>query len=443
MNPATRYARSGEASLAYQVVGEGEIDLLLMPGWIFTVDHIWEATPLRRFLERFAEFCRLIVYDRRGSGLSDAVGVEHTLEQEVEDALAVLDAAGSERTAVYARGLGGPGAVRLAAEQPERVSALVLYAAVARSSWAPDYDWALKLEERAELAEQTLAERGQDRSEQLRRQAPSVADDPALNAWWLRHERLAASPAVARAAWRAANDLDVRALLPGLQLPTLVLHRPAEKVFDVRHSLYLAEHVPGARYVELPGIDSLEFIGETDPLLEEVREFLTGVRAGGEPSRALLTVMFTDIVDSTARAAQLGDRGWGDLLAQHDDVVRREIVRFGGHEVKTTGDGFLVTFEGPPSSALRCAQAISAAAAELGTEVRIGLHTGECEVSDGDIAGMAVHVAARVMAEAGPSEVLVSPAVSGAVVGGPFSFEDRGAHELKGVPGSWPLFALR
>jgi class 3 adenylate cyclase len=270
-----------------------------------------------------------------------------------------------------------------------------------------------------------------------------MADDPALNAWWLRHERLATSPAVARAAWQAANALDVRELLPGIQVPTLVLHRPEEQVFDVRHSLYLAEHVPGARYVELPGVDSLEFIGETEALLEEVREFLTGVRAGGEPSRALLTVMFTDIVDSTARAAQLGDRGWSDLLAQHDDLVRREIARFGGHEVKTTGDGFLVTFEGPPSSALRCAQAISAAAGELGTEVRIGLHTGECEVSDDDVGGMAVHVAARVMAEAGPGEVLVSPAVSGAVVGGPFAFEDRGAHELKGVPGSWPLFALR
>jgi class 3 adenylate cyclase len=444
VTPTTQYAPSGEASLAYQVVGDGEVDLLLMPGWIFAIDHIWEAVPLRRFLERFSEFCRLIVYDRRGTGLSDAVGAQFTLEQDVEDALAVLDAAGSERTAIYARGLGAPGAVTLAAEHPERISALILYAGVARSTWAPDYEWAMKPEERAQMAEETIAERGENRSGQLRRQAPTMADDPVFNAWWLRFERLAAGPAMARAAWQAANDLDVRDRLPGVRVPTLVLHRPEELVFDVRHSLYLAEHIPDARYVELPGIDSLEFIGETDALMEEVTEFLTGVRVGGAQSaRALLTVMFTDIVASTARAAELGDGRWRDLLAQHDDLVRREIARFGGREVKTTGDGFLLTFDGPPSSALRCAQSISAAAGELGTEVRIGLHTGECELSDHDIGGMAVHVAARVMAEAGPREVLVSGATAGAVVGGPFDFEERGSRELKGVPGSWPLFALR
>jgi class 3 adenylate cyclase len=394
-------------------------------------------------MERIAEFCRLIVFDRRGSGLSDAIGENHTLEQDMEDALAVLDAAGSERAVIYARGLGGPVGALLAAEYPERVRALIMYAGVARSSWAPDYDWAMTAEQREELADRSLAERGESSSEELRRQATSMADDPALNAWWLRHERLAASPGVARERWRAAGQLDVRDVLPRIQVPTLVMHRPKELVFDVRHSRYLAEHIPGARYVELEGIDSLEFVGDSDEIVEEVREFLTGVRGGGERSRALLTVMFTDIVDSTARAAELGDRRWRDLLAQHDEAVRSEISRFGGREVKTTGDGFLLTFDGPPSSALRCGAAISAAARELGTEVRIGLHTGECELTGEDVGGMAVHVASRVMALAEPGEVLVSGAVAGAVLGGPFAFEERGSHELKGVPGSWPLFALR
>ena len=443
MTPTTRYARSGEASLAYQVVGEGDIDLLVLPGWVFTVEHIWEAAPLRRYLERMAEFCRLIIYDRRGSGLSDAIGENHTLEQDVEDALAVLDAAGSERAALYARGLGGPVGAVLAADHPERVRALIMYASVARTSWAPDYDWALTAEQREKIGDRILAERSESRSEELRRQAPSMADDPALNAWWLRHERLAASPGVARERWRAAGELDVRDVLPRIRVPTLIMHRPKELVFDVRHSLYLAEHIPGARYVELEGIDSLEFVGDSGAIVEEVREFLTGVRAGGELSRALLTVMFTDIVDSTRRAAELGDERWRDLLAQHDEALRREISRFGGREVKTTGDGFLVTFDGPPSSALRCAQAMSAAAHDLGIEVRIGLHTGECELTGEDVGGMAVHIASRVMGLAGPSEVLVSGAVAGAVVGGPFAFEDLGTHELKGVPGRWPVFALR
>jgi class 3 adenylate cyclase len=255
-------------------------------------------------------------------------------------------------------------------------------------------------------------------------------------------QRLAASPGEARVISRAMVDLDVRDVLPRIRVPTLVMHRPRELVWDVRHSRYLAEHIPGARYVELEGIDSFPFVGDSDAILEEVEEFLTGARGGGELARALLTVMFTDIVDATARAAELGDRRWRDLLSHHDEHVREELDRFKGREVKTVGDGFLATFDGPPSHALRCALAITQAAGALGIEVRVGMHTGECELIGDDVGGMAVHIAARVSALAGPGEVLVSGTVFGTVVGGPFRFEDRGFHELKGVPGRWPLFAL-
>jgi class 3 adenylate cyclase len=241
----------------------------------------------------------------------------------------------------------------------------------------------------------------------------------------------------------AANDMDVRESLPRIRVPTLVMHRQRELAWDVRHSRYLAEHIPGASYLELDGIDSFPFIGDSDAIVEEVEGFLTGARSGGELSRALLTVMFTDIVGATARAATLGDGRWRDLLARHDETVREELGRFGGREVKTIGDGVLATFAGPPSRALRCALAVSAAAGELGIEVRVGMHTGECELIGDDVAGMAVHIASRVTGLAGPSEVLVSGTVFGTVVGGPFTFEDRGFHELKGVPGRWPLFALR
>jgi class 3 adenylate cyclase len=270
-----------------------------------------------------------------------------------------------------------------------------------------------------------------------------MANDPALRAWFSRMGRSIASPARARSRMHEAGTLDARECLPRIAAPTLVMHRPEELVWDVRHSRYLAEHIPGARYVELEGDATLDFVGDSEALIGEIEEFLTGVRSGGELSRALLTVMFTDIVDSTTRASELGDDRWRDLLAEHDQLVRRDLSRFGGRAVKTTGDGFLATFDGPPSSALRCAQSIVAAARELGIEVRIGLHTGECELIGDDIGGMAVHIASRIGSRAGAGEVLVSGPLSAMVVGGPFSFEDRGSHELKGVPGGWQLFALR
>jgi class 3 adenylate cyclase len=298
-------------------------------------------------------------------------------------------------------------------------------------------------EERLRLTAEEFRHWGEPDSELTARLAPSMADDPALKSWVARTQRLTASPSEARTIVGVISDADVRDCLDQIRVPTLVMHRPEELVWDVRHSRYLAEHIPGARYVELDGADSLPFIGDSDAIVEEVREFLTGGRRGGDVARDLLTVMFTDIVDATAHAARLGDGRWRDLLARHDQVVRAELARFGGKEVKTVGDGFLATFDVAPSRALRCALAIAKAAGELGVEVRIGMHTGECELIGHDVGGMAVHIASRVIDIAAPGEVLVSGTVSGTVVGGPFQFEDRGDHELRGVPGRWPLFALR
>jgi class 3 adenylate cyclase len=441
MAPVTHYAQTGGASIAYQAVGDGPLDLLFLPGWISQVEQLWESPSLRRFLERLGEFGRVILFDRRGGGLSDRATGDLTLEQEANDALAVLDAAGSERAALFTYSLGGITGIMLAADHPDRVGALILYASMARTAWAPDYDWAMTVEQREQFASAGLSGWGEVDKPTISQFTPSLADDPAHRAWFARLERLAASPREARAMAMTTVDLDVREKLAQIRVPTLVMHRPAERVWDVRHSRYLAENIAGARYVELEGEDSLPHVGDSEEILEEVQQFLTGARGTGV-TRALRTVLFTDIVDSTAHAAGLGDGRWRDLLARHDEDVRKELERFGGHEVKTVGDGFLATFDGPPSQALRCALAITAAARELGVEVRIGMHTGECELIGDDVGGMAVHIAARVNGLAKGGEVLVSGTVFGTVVGGPFTFEDRGLHELKGVPGRWPLFAL-
>jgi class 3 adenylate cyclase len=440
--PETRYADSAGASIAYQIAGEGPLDVLFLPGWISQIEQLWEAPANRRFLERLTSFCRLILFDSRGTGLSERVLDTYTLEQESRDAIAVLDAAGSERTALFTYAAGGMVGAMLAAEQPQRVGALVMYASVARTSWAPDYEWAMTPQERIDAAASNTATWGEQDSELIARLAPSAIGDPTLTAWFARTQRLAASPREARTIAAATADLDVRHVLGDIRVPTLIMHRPAEQVWDVRHSKYLAANIPGARYKELDGADSFPFLGDSDAIVEEVEEFLTGGRSGGELARALLTVMFTDIVDATALAARLGDSRWRDLLARHDRDVRRELDRFEGREVKTVGDGFLATFDGPPSRALRCALAITRAARELGLEVRVGVHTGECELIGDDVGGMAVHIAARVSGLASAGEVLVSGTVYGTVVGGPFVFDDRGFHELKGVPGRWPLFAL-
>jgi class 3 adenylate cyclase len=435
----TRYAQNGDASLAWTTIGEGRRDLLFLPGIISHVEHVQDDPGMAGFLERLSAFGRVILMDRRGSGLSDPLQGALSLETEVEDVLAVMDAAGSESAVLLGYLTGGPLAIKAAAERPERVRALVLYAAVARSLSAPGYDWANDAGERSAAFDRMVERWGT--GAMLDEIAPSRAGDVRLRAWLARLERLSSSPGELRRAARSATDFDVRSQLAELRVPTLILHRMGDRLVDVRHSRYMAEHIPGARYVELEGVDNLPSAGDSAALLGEIEEFLTGGRRrAGE--RELLTILFSDIVGSTGHAARLGDAGWRDVLVAHDALVRRELDRFGGREVKAIGDAFLAAFAGPPSRAVRCAQAIVAGVESLGLTVRVALHTGECEVLGDDVGGMAVHIASRVAELAEPGELLVSGTVYGTVVGVGLRFKDRGTHHLRDVPGRWPLFAV-
>jgi class 3 adenylate cyclase len=440
MAPQTRYARSGDLHIAYQVVGEGPIDLVYVPSWISAMEHYWEEPLVARYFNRLASFSRLILFDRRGCGMSDPLSRAPTLEEQMDDVVAVMDAAGSERAGVFALLEGGAMAALFAATHPERTSALVLYEAQPRMAWAPDYDWALRREEREEYLRDGVPAWGD--GSRLTVLSPQGAENARLREWFGKLERLAASPGMAVKMMRMNAEVDVRAVLPSIKVPTLVLHRAGDKMIDIRHSRYLAEHIPDARFVELPGEQALMFGSGASDELDEIEEFLTGARHAAHGERILATVMFSDIVDSTARAAELGDRRWRDLLQSLETAVGRELMRWRGRAVKSMGDGFLATFDGP-ARAIRCATAIrDAARAQFGLEVRSGLHTGEIEMIGNDVGGIAVHIGARVGSSAGPGEVLVSGTVKDLVVGSGISFEDRGERELKGVPGSWRLFAV-
>jgi pimeloyl-ACP methyl ester carboxylesterase len=440
MAPETRYARSGELHIAYQVVGDGAMDLVYVPSWISQVEHYWDEPLVARYFNRLASFSRLIMFDRRGSGLSDPVPRAPTLEEQMDDVVAVMDAAGSERAAVFALLEGGAMAALFAATHPERTGALVLYEAQPRMSWAPDYDWAMHREEReAFLRDGGLTNWGD--GSRIMSLSPKSADNSRLLNWYARLERLSASPGTALQLMRMNGEVDVRAVLPTISVPTLVLHRAQDQFIDIRHSRYLAEHIPGARLVELPGEEALSFGGDGVSELDEIEEFLTGTRHRRDSERILATVMFADIVDSTRRAAEMGDRRWRDLLESMAGSVGRELTRFRGRAVKTMGDGFLATFDGP-ARGIRCAAAIrDGARSQFGLEVRSGLHTGEIELIGDDVGGIAVHIGARVGASAAAGEVLVSGTVKDLVVGSGIVFEDRGETELKGVPGRWHLWA--
>jgi class 3 adenylate cyclase len=438
--PETHYAHSGDVSLAYQVVGDGPVDLVLVPTWFNNVDLLWEEPSVSRFFERLVSFSRLVLFDRRGTGLSDPVDEPPGLEDQMDDVIAVMDAARVERAAVMGQLEGGAMSALFAASHPERVTHLVLYATFARVVRGEGYEWAQTREERSARLAGFFDAWGTGK--RLAVFAPSLAGDESMRRWMARFERASAPPAVVRPFIEAMADLDVRAVLPSIRVPTLVLQRAHDPFLDLRHSEYLAEHIPGARLVKLPGYDNLIVSGDTDSLLDEVEEFVTGARPSSrEPDRVLATVMFTDIVGGTERAAAIGDRRWRDLLETHYGIVRRQIDRFQGREVKTLGDGFLATFNGP-ARAIRCATATTDAVRTLGIDIRAGLHTGEVEVMGDDVGGMAVHIGARVGAKAAPGEVLVSSTVKDLVVGSGFEFADRGSHELKGVPGEWRLFAV-
>jgi class 3 adenylate cyclase len=438
-----RYAMNGDVHLAYQTLGEGPPDLLLLTGVNVSIDSMEEEPSVARFHRRLASFSRLVLFDRRGLGLSDPVSPASppTLEQWAEDALAVMDAAGSESAAVLA-GASSPEALLMTATHPKLVSHLVLVNSSARILRAPDYPFGVPRDVIDRYIDTvTRSDALEQGFDDLAIMNPSVAGDPAFRDWWVRAGRRGASPAMAKAVMLTDWSSDARALLPLIQVPTLVLHRRDFQVLRTDHGRYLADHIPGARYVELPGADALYWLGDTASMLAEIEEFLTGTHRPPEPDRVLATVLFTDIVDSTAQAAAMGDRAWRDRLDQHDAMVRRQLQRFRGREVKTTGDGFLAVFDGP-ARAIECAVALRDGATQLGIGVRAGLHTGEIELRGDDIGGVSVHIGARVAALAGAGEVLVSRTVTDLVVGSGIQFEDRGDRELKGVPGSWRLFAL-
>jgi pimeloyl-ACP methyl ester carboxylesterase/class 3 adenylate cyclase len=439
--PPTQYAKSGDASIAFQVVGEGPIDLVLVLGFATHLELQWESPPFAHFFERISSFSRLIIFDKRGTGLSDPVTEAPTLEERIDDVRAVMDAAGSERAALFGISEGGPMSVLFAATHPDRVIALVLHGAMGRTTEAPDYPWASPAEALRESASEFIAPYwGQHAEGMVELFAPSFADDPEAVEFMARMERSAASPAMVQQIFEMFLDIDVRAILPTIRVPTLVLHRHGDRVVNRRAGEELAAQIPGARYVELPGIDHLPWAGDSEAVLGEIEEFLTGTRSAPEPERVLATVMFTDIVGSTERAAELGDARWRELLSAHQAAVRRELMRFRGVEVKTLGDGCLATFDGP-ARAIRCGRGIAEAARSLGLGVRVGLHSGEVELMEDDLGGIAVHIAARVGALASEGEVLVSSTVKDLVAGSGIRFVDRGSEHLKGIADEWRLFA--
>jgi class 3 adenylate cyclase len=436
--PETRYTKSGDVQVAYQVVGEGPPDLVFVPGWITNVDAIWDNSLVRPILERLSSFCRLVLFDKRGTGASERDVGAPTLEERMDDVGAVMDAAGLDTAALFGPSEGGPMSILFAATYPERVTALILYGTGARGRGAPDYacgyGWERGLVELGMIADQAW---GQGRS--LKQFASEVADVPRLRQMWGRWERLGASPRGAKQLTEMVLDIDVRPILETLQVPTLVLHHTGDRAIPVESGRYLASHIPRARYWEQPGE---HLFGDVDALVGEIEEFLTGARPARVRDRVLATVMFTDMVSSTERTARLGDRAFGDLLDRFREVVREQLHDHRGREVDTRGDDFLATFDGP-ARAIRCARAIGDAARTLGVDVRSGLHTGEIELRNDGVGGIAVNIGARVSGLAEPGEVLASRTLVDLVTGSGLEFDDRGEHELKGVPGTWRLFAVK
>lgn len=435
------YARSSNVSIAYQVTGDGLRDLVYVPGWVSNIEVMWEDPGLARFLLSLASFSRLITFDKRGTGLSDAVSVDQlpTLEMRMDDLRAVMDAAGSERATLFGHSEGGNMCILFAATYPERTDGLILTGSYAKRIRSTEYPWAPTSEER--LAHIEEVERSWGDPGLIEYYAPSRAGDPAFRAWVQRYLRLSASPRAAVELLKMNSQIDVTSILPSIRVPTLLLYRTEDKDVKVEEGRYIASQIPGAKLVELPGADHFFWAGDPQPLIQEIEEFVTGQRTALDRDRVLATVLFTDIVGSTQRASSVGDQAWRDLLVRHNAVVRNELERWRGKEVNTAGDGFLATFDGP-ARAIRCAKAISEAVIPLGLEVRCGLHTGEIEIVGSDVAGVAVHIGARITALAADREVLVSRTVKDLVAGAGFQFATRGVHSLKGISDAWEVYAL-
>jgi class 3 adenylate cyclase len=428
-------------SIAYQVVGDGPFDLVYVPGFVSNIELMWEEPGLARFLERLASFSRLILFDKRGTGLSDPVPNDGlpTLEERMDDVRAVMDAVGSKRAALLGHSEGGNMCVLFSATHPERTTALLLVGSYAKRIRSEDYPWAPTVEERAREIEETEATWGSP--EAFRALAPSRENDPDFQRWIGRYLRQSASPKAAAALLRMNTQIDVRDVLPTIGVPTLLLYRTHDADVHVDEGRYIAERIPGSTFVELPGADHLMWTGDADALLDEVEGFLTGVRRGPDPDRVLATVLFTDVGGSTETATRVGDRAWRSLLDRHHQVVRRALGRWRGREIETAGDGFLATFDGP-ARAIRCAVAATEGIRDLGLQIRAGLHTGEVEIAGGDVRGIAVHIGSRVAGLAGPGEVLVSRTVADLVAGSGIVLSERGEHELKGVTGTWLVYAV-
>ena len=446
--PETRYARSGDVSIAYQVLGDGPFDLVFAPGFVSNVEFGWEEPTLERFYRRLASFCRLIIFDKRGTGLSDRVSGVPDLETRMDDVRAIMDAEGSERAAVLGYSEGAAMAALFAATYPERTPALVLYGTFLTWDWLPEKREAYRQVSREEQLEEVGRRWGTPAycDELLRDDAPSKADDEDFRRWYATRLRLGASPAAAVTLTRMCMEIDARPILPSIHVPSLIVHRVGDRDSDIRGSRFAADQIPGATYVELPGDDHLPWVGDSEAIVGEIQRFLTGIwERGGweepEPERVLSTVLFTDIVGSSERAVSLGDRAWRELLERHHALVRGQLVRFRGQEMDAAGDGFFASFDGH-ARAIQCARAIVEGVRDLQLEVRAGLHTGECELVGNDIGGMAVNIGARISALAGAGEVLVSSTVKDLVVGSGISFAERGSQPLKGVPGAWGLFAV-
>ena len=436
-----RYARNGNVSLAYEVFGEGDSDILVTFGWVGSFQSAFDHPAHSRWIERLATFGRVIMWDKRGTGLSERLPADRlpTLEERMDDMRVVMDAAGSERAAAVGISEGASLSAVFAASHPERVERLILVGGFSRMLRDEGYEWGAT-PEATEAFNRRMGDTWGDNAGLLKLWAPSVADDPVARDYWNRMLVFGATPATAIAWLEMTQETDIRATLPAIGVPTLVLHRADDRIVPVEHARYMAEHIPDARYVELPRADHLWWV-EGDDILDEIETFLTGSTTAYEPDRVLSTVLFTDIVDSTTKAAELGDRRWRDLSEAHDRAVRRLLERYRGREVKTLGDGFLATFDGP-GRAIRCASDLREAVRSVGLEVRSGLHTGEVELNGNDISGIAVNIGARVGAQAGAGEVLVSQTVKDLVAGSGLAFQDRGEHDLKGVPGPWRLWSL-
>jgi pimeloyl-ACP methyl ester carboxylesterase/class 3 adenylate cyclase len=439
MVPETRYASSGGINIAYQVVGNGPIDLVIVPGWVSNIEAFWEEPNYARFFRELASFSRLILFDKRGTGLSDRVVEVSTLEERMDDVRAVMEAIGSTRAALLGYSEGGPMCALFAATYPERTSALIMIGSYARRLRTEDYPYGPTAEQLETWIKVIAHDWGGPVG--LDDRAPTLAPDPRFRQWWAHYLRVSCSPSAVVALTRANGEIDVRHVLPSIRVPTLVLHCAGDRAMEIGHGRYLASHIPGAKFVVIDSDDHLPSASGAPAIIDNVREFLTGERRARHSDTVLGTIMFTDIVGSTERVSATGDRRWADLLEAHNVAVRRELAAYRGREINTTGDGFVAMFDGP-ARAVRCAFAVRDAVRSVGIELRAGIHTGECEMRGEAITGLSLHIAARVAALASPGNIVVSRTVKDLVAGSGIGFDDFGVYDLKGVPDRWQLYRV-